>query len=41
MSQTIQNGKKWIDKIENIDGKDVNVAIVGKYTKLEDSYISV
>ena len=30
-----------IDKIENIDGKDVNVAIVGKYTKLEDSYISV
>ena len=30
-----------IDKIENIDAKDVNVAIVGKYTKLEDSYISV
>ena len=33
--------QEMIDKIENIDGKDVNVAIVGKYTKLEDSYISV
>lgn len=36
---------KWqemIDKIRNIDkNKEVKVAIVGKYVKLEDSYISV
>lgn len=41
----IPDNKKWeemIQEIENIDKeKTVNIAIVGKYIKLEDSYISV
>ena len=41
----IPDNSKWeemINKIRNIDKKKVvNVAIVGKYTKLEDSYLSV
>lgn len=38
------NNKEWedlINKIRNIDDKTVKVAIVGKYVKLEDSYLSV
>ena len=33
--------QKMIDKIHNISNKEVKVAIVGKYVKLEDSYLSV
>ena len=33
--------KKLIRKIKNVKDKTVNIAIVGKYTKLEDSYLSV
>lgn len=39
------NNKEWeemIDNIKNIEKeKTINIAIVGKYTKLEDSYLSV
>ncbi len=40
----IPDNSEWqemIDKIENIKDKMVKIAIVGKYTRLEDSYISV
>ena len=33
--------EKMIDNIRNIKDKTVKIGIVGKYTKLEDSYISV
>ena len=33
--------EKLIKKIKNVKDKTVNIAIVGKYTKLEDSYLSV
>lgn len=33
--------EKMIDKIKNIEGNTVKVAIVGKYISLEDSYLSV
>ena len=33
--------EKLIEKIKSIKDKTVNIAIVGKYTKLEDSYLSV
>ena len=33
--------KKMINKINNLKDKNVNVAIVGKYVDLEDSYLSV
>ena len=33
--------EKLIKKIKNVKNKIVNIAIVGKYTKLEDSYLSV
>ena len=33
--------EKMINKIKNLKDKNVNVAIVGKYTDLEDSYLSV
>ena len=33
--------EKLVDKIKNIPEKSVTVAIVGKYVKLEDSYLSV
>ena len=33
--------EKMIDKIKNIPDKTVNIAIVGKYVSLEDSYLSV
>lgn len=35
--------KKWRDLAERIDHlrKEVNIALVGKYTKLEDAYASV
>ena len=38
-----QNGEweKLIKKIKSVKDKTVNIAIVGKYTKLEDSYLSV
>ena len=38
------NNKEWeklVEKIRNVDDKTVKVAIVGKYVKLEDSYLSV
>ncbi len=38
------NNKEWeelVNKIRNIENKTVTVAIVGKYVKLEDSYLSV
>ena len=38
------NNKNWeemIEKIHNIPNKEVTVGIVGKYVKLEDSYLSV
>ena len=41
----IPDNSKWKEMVENIrnikDDKVVNIAIVGKYVKLEDSYISV
>ena len=40
----IPDNTEWqemINKIENVKDKTVKIAIVGKYTKLEDSYISV
>ena len=33
--------EKLIEKINNTSDKEVNVAIVGKYVRLEDSYLSV
>ena len=33
--------QKMIDKVRQIGNKSVNIAIVGKYIKLEDSYLSV
>ena len=33
--------EKMIDTIKNLEDKNVNVAIVGKYIELEDSYLSV
>ena len=36
--------EKWeemISKIKNLESSDITIAIVGKYVKLEDSYISV
>ena len=38
------NNKKWEElneKIQNISNKEVTIGIVGKYIKLEDSYLSV
>ena len=38
------NNKKWIElnnKIKNLPNREINIAIVGKYVKLEDSYLSV
>ena len=36
-----ENWEKMINKIKNIKDKKVNIAIVGKYVDLEDSYLSV
>lgn len=33
--------EKMIFSVKNVINKDINIAIVGKYVKLEDSYISV
>ncbi len=33
--------EKMINVIKNLDDKNVNIAIVGKYVQLEDSYLSV
>ncbi len=33
--------EQMIEKVKNVQDKNINVAIVGKYVKLEDSYISV
>ena len=38
------NNKEWealVEKIRNVENKTAKVAIVGKYVKLEDSYLSV
>lgn len=38
------NNKEWealVEKIRNVENETVKVAIVGKYVKLEDSYLSV
>ena len=37
----INHFRKIDEKYENTDKKKVNIAIVGKYVKLEDSYLSV
>lgn len=37
----IEHFKKIDEKYENTDKRKVNIAIVGKYVKLEDSYLSV
>ena len=36
-----ENLEKMINKIKNLKDKKVNIAIVGKYVDLEDSYLSV
>lgn len=36
-----ENWEKMIEKINNVSDKQINIAIVGKYVKLEDSYLSV
>ena len=36
-----QEWKKMIEKINNVSDKEINIAIVGKYVRLEDSYLSV
>ena len=39
-----KDNSKWeamVKKIRNVSDKEVNIAIVGKYIKLEDSYLSV
>ena len=45
LDRYVPDNRKWeamIDKIRNIDKNDkVKIAIIGKYIKLEDSYISV
>ena len=44
LEKCIANNKKWEDlneKIKNISDEEVKIAIVGKYVKLEDSYLSV
>ena len=45
LEKYIPNNKKWEEMIENIkkidENKIVNIGLVGKYVKLEDSYISV
>ena len=44
LDRYVPDNRKWeqmIDNIRNIKDKEVKVAIVGKYVKLEDSYISV
>ena len=35
------NWEKMINKVKNIKDKSINIAIVGKYVELEDSYLSV
>ena len=44
LEKTEPNNKEWeelVEKIRNVTDKTVKVAIVGKYVKLEDSYLSV
>lgn len=44
LEKTEPNNKEWeelVEKIRNVAEKTVRVAIVGKYVKLEDSYLSV
>ena len=45
LDKFVPDNSKWEEMIENIrninDNKKVKIAIVGKYVKLEDSYISV
>ena len=44
LDKYVPNNVEWekmIEKIRNIDDKQIDVAIVGKYIQLEDSYISV
>ena len=36
-----ENWKKLSEKIENLEDKNITIAIVGKYVQLEDSYLSV
>ncbi len=36
-----QEWEKMINKIKNLKDKNINIAIVGKYIELEDSYLSV
>ena len=44
LDRYVPDNRKWeqmINNVRNIKDKEVKVAIVGKYVKLEDSYISV
>ena len=44
LKNKVANNSEWekmINKINNLKDKNVNVAIVGKYVDLEDSYLSV
>ncbi len=36
-----ENWEKMINNIKNLEDKNVNIAIVGKYVQLDDSYLSV
>jgi CTP synthase len=37
----MENWKRLVDNINNINNKTIKVAICGKYTRLEDSYVSI
>lgn len=44
LKNAVTRNEQWIemiDKIKNAKDKDINIGIVGKYVKLEDSYLSV
>jgi len=44
LSNKIAQNEKWeeiIQKIKNLSKREITIAIVGKYVKLEDSYLSV
>lgn len=44
LKNTNPKNEKWelmVNKIKNAEDKDINIGIVGKYVKLEDSYLSV
>jgi len=40
-SPNMENWKKMCNNINNINNKSISIAICGKYTRLEDSYVSI